>query len=141
LQKKKFSLIHYNCIDLDIAIWNHMQLFTKYWGQWPYYNYTLDLLVNRLLFYFWKCRVRVLVFNATFNNISVISWRPVLLVEETGVPRENLLNRWLYTIIVFCWGQYKFLWTLKRYSPKPLGWGEYWFLRSIKTCIDRYKRL
>jgi hypothetical protein len=25
-----------------------------------------------------------MVFNATFNNISVISWRPVLLVEETG---------------------------------------------------------
>ena len=25
-----------------------------------------------------------LVFSATFNNISVISWRPVLLVEETG---------------------------------------------------------
>jgi hypothetical protein len=23
-------------------------------------------------------------FNATFNNISVISWRSVLLVEETG---------------------------------------------------------
>ena len=34
-------------------------------------------------------RVRVIVFNATFNNISVISWRPVLLVEETGVPWEN----------------------------------------------------
>ena len=29
------------------------------------------------------------VFNATFNNISVISWRSVLLVEETGVPEEN----------------------------------------------------
>jgi hypothetical protein len=29
------------------------------------------------------------VFNATFNNISVISWRSVLLVEETGVPRGN----------------------------------------------------
>jgi hypothetical protein len=28
-------------------------------------------------------------FNATFNNISVISWRSVLLVEETRVPREN----------------------------------------------------
>ena len=27
--------------------------------------------------------------NATFNNISVISWRSVLLVEETGVPGEN----------------------------------------------------
>jgi hypothetical protein len=30
-----------------------------------------------------------MVFNATFNNISVISWRSVLLVEETGVSREN----------------------------------------------------
>ena len=28
-----------------------------------------------------------MVFNATFNSISVISWRSVLLVEETGVPR------------------------------------------------------
>jgi hypothetical protein len=34
-------------------------------------------------------RVRVMVFNATFNNISVISWRSVLLVEETRVPTEN----------------------------------------------------
>jgi len=30
-----------------------------------------------------------MVFNATFNNISVISWRSVLLVEETEVHREN----------------------------------------------------
>jgi hypothetical protein len=31
----------------------------------------------------------VMVFNATFNNISDISWRSVLLVEETVVPGEN----------------------------------------------------
>jgi hypothetical protein len=30
-----------------------------------------------------------MVFNATFNNISVISWRSVLLVEETREPVEN----------------------------------------------------
>ena len=30
-----------------------------------------------------------MVFNATFNNISAISWRSVLLVEETGVSGEN----------------------------------------------------
>jgi hypothetical protein len=30
-----------------------------------------------------------MVFNTTFNNISVISWRSVLLVEETRVPGEN----------------------------------------------------
>jgi hypothetical protein len=34
------------------------------------------------------CR-EVMVFNTTFNNISVILWRSVLLVEETGVPRED----------------------------------------------------
>jgi hypothetical protein len=34
-------------------------------------------------------KVRVMVFNATFNNISVISWRLVLFVEETGVPEKN----------------------------------------------------
>ena len=28
------------------------------------------------------------VFNATFSNISAISWRPVLVVEEAGVPGE-----------------------------------------------------
>jgi hypothetical protein len=33
--------------------------------------------------------VRVMVFNATFNNISAVSWQSVLLVEETGVPGEN----------------------------------------------------
>jgi hypothetical protein len=31
----------------------------------------------------------IIVFNATFNNISVISWWLVLLLEETGVPGEN----------------------------------------------------
>ena len=30
-----------------------------------------------------------MVFNATFNNISDISWWSVLFVEETGVPGEN----------------------------------------------------
>jgi hypothetical protein len=35
-----------------------------------------------------------MVFNATFNNISVISWRPVLLVEVIRVSdiTEILLN-------------------------------------------------
>jgi hypothetical protein len=30
-----------------------------------------------------------MMFNATFNNISVLSWQSVLLVEETGIPGEN----------------------------------------------------
>jgi hypothetical protein len=42
------------------------------------------LAIFQLLFEF-----EFLVFNATFSNISAISWRPVLVVEEAGVPGEN----------------------------------------------------
>ena len=31
----------------------------------------------------------VMVFNATVDNISVLSWQYVFLVEETGVPGKN----------------------------------------------------
>ena len=40
------------------------------------------LFLVRFDFDFW-------CFNATFSNISAISWRPVLVVEEAGVPGEN----------------------------------------------------
>ena len=36
-----------------------------------------------------------MVFNATFNNISAISWQSVLLVEETQVADK------LYHIMLF----------------------------------------
>jgi hypothetical protein len=35
------------------------------------------------------CELWFMVLNATFNNISVISWQSVLLVEETGESVEN----------------------------------------------------
>ena len=34
-------------------------------------------------------RVRVMVFNTTFNNISAISWQSVLLVEKIGSTRRK----------------------------------------------------
>ena len=42
--------------------------------------------LHMLFIYMFVC---LMVFNATFNYISVISWRSVLLVEETDGPREN----------------------------------------------------
>ena len=39
----------------------------------------------------------VMGLNSTSNNISVISWESVLLVEENGVHRENHVpatSRW-----------------------------------------------
>ena len=38
---------------------------------------------------FW---VRVMVFNATLNNISIILWRSVLLVEETGENHRPVVS-------------------------------------------------
>ena len=35
-----------------------------------------------------------MVFNATFNNISVISWRSVLLVEQTGENHRPVASHW-----------------------------------------------
>jgi len=47
-----------------------------------------------------------MVFNATFSNISVISWRSVLMVEETIVPGEThrpAASHWqtLYHIMLY----------------------------------------
>ena len=62
-----------------------------------------------------------MVFNATFDNISDISWRLVLLVEETRVPgktnRPATSHRQTFPLIGFeqsfsddrnCIGSYKF---------------------------------
>ena len=43
----------------------------------------------------------LMVIQATFKNISVISWLSVLLVEDTGVPRENHRPDELYRIMLY----------------------------------------
>ena len=69
-----------------------------------------------------------MVFNATFNSISVILWRSVLLVEETRVPggkpltchkshwRTNLImtnSLWINTCIYLIESYYEVFTTLK----------------------------
>ena len=51
-------------------------------------SHTYIMKVKNITIELWLV-LRVNVFNATFNNISVISWRSVLLMEETRVSREN----------------------------------------------------
>jgi hypothetical protein len=59
-----------------------------------------------------------MVFNATFNNISVISWRSVLFVKETGIPGEyhwHVASHWqtlsnnvvLSTCYISPWTEFK----------------------------------
>jgi hypothetical protein len=45
--------------------------------------------------------VGFMMFNATFNNISAISWRSVLLVEETRVLGETQFTDKLYHIMLY----------------------------------------
>jgi hypothetical protein len=45
----------------------------------------------------------VMVFNTTFNNISVISWWSFLLVEETGVqsgPHHHIIENYLVLAMI-----------------------------------------
>jgi len=43
-----------------------------------------------------------IVFNVTFNNISIISWRSVLLVEETGENHDlSHVTDKLYQIMLY----------------------------------------
>ena len=49
-----------------------------------FYIYSLLAFIGR--------RLGVIVFNATFNNISVILWWSVLLVEETGEYLDKTTN-------------------------------------------------
>ena len=52
------------------------------------HSYSLKQICRKNLTVY-MIQVWLIVFNATFTNISVILWRSVLLVEETGVPGEN----------------------------------------------------
>jgi len=46
--------------------------------------------------------------NATFNNISVISWQSVLLVEETGNATFNNISVILWRSVLLVWGKRHF---------------------------------
>jgi hypothetical protein len=51
------------------------------------------VLENRINKIITRVRFRFMVFNAIFNNITVISWQSILLVEEMEFPEKttNLL--------------------------------------------------
>jgi hypothetical protein len=57
-----------------------------------------------------------MMFNTTFNNISAISWRSVLLVEESGVAGENH-HRYLSIEL----GRNYYFW----HSYRPISIGDY----------------
>jgi hypothetical protein len=52
-------------------------------------TYAMYITTNLALIYCMLNGDMAMVFNAPFNNISAISWRSALMLEEIGVPGEN----------------------------------------------------
>jgi len=96
------SLLLYNIALLPGNIdWCEVSLIQRIWTLCSFLQ--MSFFLNKIVINIlrsWKsllpilsialCRmVWFMVFNTTFNNISVISWQSVLLVQETRVPGEN----------------------------------------------------
>jgi hypothetical protein len=64
-----------------------------------------------------------MVFNATFNNISVILWQSVLLVEETGMYK--CIKSFVYNITFLLYPDINCLGTKNKK------------INSIYTCIQK----
>jgi hypothetical protein len=90
-----YDLCNRNCQLYDLCNRN-CQLHDLYYRNCQWYDlcnrdFQLHDLCNR------NCQLYDFHVNATFNNISIISWWSVLLVEETGGPGENhwpVTNHW-----------------------------------------------
>ena len=88
-------------VNLICINWNLSIVHTKIGPKELYYRHVLLYLyiylsLNLLFDIIKFCSVFIdwlmgmlMVFNATFNNISAKSWRSVLLVKETRVPGQN----------------------------------------------------
>ena len=65
---------------VDVMVWAHEHFLMKDFGQ--FITERQVLTDQSRIFQTWTIH-----FN--FSNVSAISWRPVLVVEEAGVPGEN----------------------------------------------------
>ena len=78
-----------------IICWNagrHQELVSRHYLQFLIFCFHHSWSICRIkpmIWNLWFDLIWFIVFNATFSNISAISWRPVLVVEEAGVLWEN----------------------------------------------------
>ena len=77
LERRKVFINFWKQINIDV-FYNRQKYQLKY-----------VVLLSFFLSFFLSLFLSLVVFDATFNNISVISWWSVLLVEETWGSGEN----------------------------------------------------
>ena len=83
------SFCHFwSCICINILLYSESIL--GMYIQTPYFVLRFTYNIIGIMLYTWNPHlVWFMVFNVTFNNISVMSWPSVLLVEEIRVLGEN----------------------------------------------------
>jgi hypothetical protein len=67
---------------LLITIYNKLAGILMWWLKLVQIIYDILIFMNLIIVLSWL--IDFLVFNATFSNISAVSWRQVLVVEEAG---------------------------------------------------------
>ena len=108
------------CIRIYLFISTVVELFfSEIWTRCCLKKCVLEIVTLREL------GLGVMVFNATFNNISVISWRSVSL-EETGVPGEK------HQPVVSHWQ------TISHHgiSSTPIAWAGYELITLVVIGTD-----
>jgi hypothetical protein len=92
LTNVRLKVIYNTCISISVYIMT-VNLFS--WRKLGHSEKTIVLSQGR----------GVMVFNVTFNNIIVLLWRSVLLVEDTGKNHWPVTSHW-QTFITYCCIEY-----------------------------------
>jgi hypothetical protein len=103
-------------------LWWNNKLIGQIWDQ-PFSYLSMGSGEHIVFFYFGqRLKLWLWRFNVTFNNISVISWRSVLLVEETGEShRPAIVTNKFHHIML---------------HPVHLTWAGFELTTLVVKCID-----
>ena len=103
--------------EIKKSNFQHVPIFVRVISLWIYrlfFPFNFNLFNNMFCIQDFWFGLWFMVFNATFSNISVISKRSVLLVEETGVAGEKhrpAASHWNFITMTWCCIEYTSPWT------------------------------
>ena len=101
---------HYVQSYTKIKIWQYSQLKNQHISSCFSFQYFLVIFTSENQYICTCYGIWLMVFSATFNNISVISWRSVLLVEKSGENHWPVTSYW-QTLSHKCCIEYTSPWT------------------------------
>ena len=121
--------------------WLHIRVVVNMITSTMAYFWRIKLKCIKLIRCWWQMKcdglVWFIVFNATFKNISVISWWSVLLVEQTGVLKENnrpVASRWQTLML------YRVYLVMNGVQAHDFRGDRHWlYMLDVMACFGRIK--